>query len=469
MPLVWEITNELKQWLTPEKLRALNERWHEQGGGHAEAVIDDLASLLTRPDIHYESILGYLELQFRRHRPVAIRRDYHALYSWLIEMIYFLLYYRHTNNAQQIEGALSNLDGINHFAEGNAPLWVFTLNHDIIIECVAAKHNIALTCGFSSEVITLPRRDAKGAKTADLRAEVITGQQLETAAMQFLPSGSPGINLLKIHGGLDQFTFRNGKDLLRVLPDENSVSSLLRSLRIANEELFYLDEGGRKPKASNEIAYADDEGEMQFLRRCLLSGAFKFDPRRDQVLPKKMLDHFSANINFLSCLVCIGYGFGDNHINQIIREWLEFSGERRIEIVGPGVTSVPPFLLHLAPQVTLFDAKASDYLDRSAGITRTRTEVLRKRFSVWARSRPKEDVNEEFGAFLQKHMEDVVRTIAEKVLAMPKRQDGDVDLTAIGMTPGELANQILTEVGPQTEDGLLEAFLERLENPPAKG
>lgn len=103
---------------------------------------------------------------------------------------------------------------------------------------------------------------------------------------------------------------------------------------------------------------------MQFLRRTLLSGAFKFDGRHTQVMPQRMLAHFKANINYISKLICIGYGFADIHINQVFREWLEFRDGRQLEIVGPGLSSIPSCLLHLAPQVRLVDNKASEYFDR---------------------------------------------------------------------------------------------------------
>jgi hypothetical protein len=45
MPLVWELTEGLKQWLTPDKLRRFNEGWHLQGGGKSDAVIEDFLSV----------------------------------------------------------------------------------------------------------------------------------------------------------------------------------------------------------------------------------------------------------------------------------------------------------------------------------------------------------------------------------------------------------------------------------------
>ena len=124
-------------------------------------------------------------------------------------------------------------------------------------------------------------------------------------------------------------------------------------------------------KTTNEISYADDLGVMQFLRRSLLAGAYKFDARRTQVLPKSMLKHFRQNLNYVSTLACIGYGFGDLHINMVLREWLELSSDRQLEIVSPIVQDMPSFLLHLSPQVVITNSLATDYLDGNAGIVRS--------------------------------------------------------------------------------------------------
>ena len=242
-------------------------------------------------------------------------------------MVYHILYIRHIKNVSYIERHLHYYEGIAHLAELNKPLWIFSLHHDVIIDALAIYYNIPLNCGFSNEIVTLPRRDKNGAKIGELRAETISGDQLESGGIPFSQTRTIGINLLKIHGSLDVFTFRDGKDLLRILPIEHSVSGVIEALRAANEELVYIHPAApdRPAKGTNEIVYADDEGEMQFLRRTLLAGAFKFDRRRSQVLPLRLLDHFRASINHVSTLICIGYGFGDAHINQVIREWLELA------------------------------------------------------------------------------------------------------------------------------------------------
>jgi hypothetical protein len=175
-----------------------------------------------------------------------------------------------------------------------------------------------------------------------------------------------------------------------LLPLTADWNGFIETLRAANEDLIYVIPGfGGRAKAANEIAYADEAGEMQFLCRSLLAGAYKFDSRRSQVLPVSMLKHFRENLNFVTTLVCIGYGFGDFHINSILREWLEFIPERSLEIVNPSAKYVPAFLLHLLPQVTITPCNATDYLDKEAGIVRTRLERAEKRLANLVRSKRK--------------------------------------------------------------------------------
>ncbi|GAA0781182.1 hypothetical protein GCM10009108_22240 [Castellaniella ginsengisoli] len=384
MPLVWELTKELKNWLTPEKLRTLNQGWRTQGGGYPDEVIDSFTSALERPDLHYEALLGYLETQYRRHQPN--QEHYHGLYSWLVEMVYHLLYARHIKNLEFFQKTLPWYSGILTLENRNCPLWVFSLNHDLIIESIAAKFDISIYSGFSERKISLPRRNQTGEQIGELFAQTLSEDEIN-GALHFPNPPKKGIYLLKIHGALDVFAYEDGKNLLKITPNENTVDSLLESLRSVNEEVFYPFPGSPNGRANtiNEIAYADKSGEMQFLRRTLLAGAYKFDARQSQVLPHAFLEQFKTNINFLTSLICIGYGFGDLHINAVIREWLELTSDRRLKIVNPGVTEIPAFLLHLAPQIEVISNSATDYFDSIGNITRNQREKLEKRLSVCIR------------------------------------------------------------------------------------
>lgn len=415
MPLVWELTSELKKWLTAEKFKLFNVGWRQQGEGHSDEVIEDFLSVLAREDLHYESVLGYLDVQARRRSSKA--SEYHSLYTWLVEIIYYKLYFRHIHGADFIVGHLEWYKGIVHLYEENEPLWVFSLNHDSIIEMVAQKFSIPLFSGLFASDIKLPRRDMEGNVVGYIAVETIDQKTLDHGAMNFPNPAKKGIYLLKLHGALDVFTFNDGHDLMKLLPDGETPEAVVSVLRAANEELVYLAPGmpGGKVKALNEIAYTDSDGEMQFLRRSLLSGARKFHEHATQVLPKSMLKHFKANINFISKLVCVGYGFGDHHVNEVLKEWLEFSSDRSIEIINPGLRELPSFLLHLAPQVRIVNSGATEYFDSVAGIERTEAELLSKQISAASRRAGHQRsalILEEFRQEEERRTEDaVLRTI----------------------------------------------------------
>ena len=117
---------------------------------------------------------------------------------------------------------------------------------------------------------------------------------------------------------------------------------------------------------------------MQFLRRSLLAGAFKFEDTATQVIPLAMLGQFRSSLNFTHTLICIGYGFSDIHINSILRKWLEFDAGRSFEIIAPGIRAIPPFITHLAPQVTLHNVTATAYLQRFSLKPLTTSELATK-------------------------------------------------------------------------------------------
>jgi hypothetical protein len=271
-------------------------------------------------------------------------------------------------------------------------------------------------------------------------------------------SGPIGINLLKIHGALDVFSYRDGKDFAKLVPDAPTVRGIIDMLAIAEHELIFVDPArSRSFKATNEITYADDEGVMQFLRRSLVAGTHKFDNRHSQVIPKEFLKQFASNINFVSTLICIGYGFGDSHINQVLVDWLEWSSERKLEIVSPG-PRVPPFLLHLRPQVEIHNEAASDYLDRAAGIVRTRRELSQRRLGRWfSKYRKAPQEQQRFLTFMQERQNDSFRELLVRMKARIDAGEGG-RLAESPLAAGVLEQELQRE-NEISFDALVEEFL----------
>ena len=449
MPVASGLTTELKSWLTPQKLRDLNTRWQRHRCGYADVVIDNFVSALSRQDQNYENLLGYLEVQYARNSEMA--EDYHGLHSWLVQLVYYLLYYRHINNLAYIQRQIPNYAGLVAFVEQNHPLWIFSLNHDVLVECIALTHALPLSCGFTEELVHLPRTTASASNIiAPLKAEILPAKNIKSIGMHFLPLGRRGINLLKIHGGLDTFTFRNGNDLLRILPLCDSVEGLINSLRAVNEEIWHPASSRIRP--INEVAYADQAGEMQFLRRSLLAGTFKFDPRHNQVLPHDLLEHFRTHLNFIHTLVCIGYSFGDDHVNRIIRDWLELRPSRNLVVVGPSITAVPAAFLHVASQLQLSTLTTTDYLDSHAGIQRSKSEMTEKKFTAYVRGTGK-DAMKELLSFSREHTLGRFQEWFDKI----SQQDSRLDIGLLSVPPETLVEEVKKLI-PSTDE-ILEEFV----------
>lgn len=462
MPLAAELTDELRDWLTPAKLRHLNDGWRQQGGGYSDAAIEGLAGVLVRQDMTYEHILGHLQVEQAR----ANSQEHHGLIAFLSEMLYALLKERHVLNPGFIARAIRNLDGVKRLAEVHRPLWVFSLNHDLVVECFSAYSGVPLECGYGEERVRLPRRDAAGATVGEIEALVMRREQLREGRLSFFGPGTAGINLLKIHGSLDEFAFNDGEDLLKIAPAENTISATLTALDLVNREVRYIDPRwpGGVVRGTNEIVYEDAEGEMQFLRRSLLGGMFKFQGQQGQTVPEELLGYFESALNRLSALICIGYGFGDPHINQAIRAWLERTEERRLTIVDPAISRVPDSLLHLSPQIRMEAVTATDYLDREGGVTRTRRERLEEEMSRVIRA------DRARGKVLLAEWQE--RTMAglmdrtEGLIARLPRKGSDVDLDSLGVSSEDLPDWVREQIQVPSIEEMLEEFLEQATESP---
>lgn len=349
LPLVWELTAEIRNWLTPEKIDWINDQWKSQGGGRSQKVVELTKRLLGNKDLHYEAILGALEVAINRERDAHERQELHGQYSWLLQMICYMLNQRQIKNKEFISGVVEDYFGIQKMADENRPLWVFSLNHDVNFEIIAAAHGIPVKSGFNEE-IEIPERTPDGKIIGKLRFKKISRSSFTDNRYDFFKKGDYGINLVKLHGALDVFATGDDLSYVKLQPDKNSIAGVIEALERANMNLQCV------PflAVTNEIAYTDDSGEIQFLRRTLLSGAHKFTGKASQLAPPEFLKLFEFNINFISEITCVGYSFGDHHIDSCFRNWLSFSSDRKIVVVNPAfsnVCDIPVSYLHLSEQI----------------------------------------------------------------------------------------------------------------------
>lgn len=61
MPLIKELTKELKDFLTIKKLTEINNAWNVSNNGVSSQVIADFSKALQNPEYHYENLIGWLQ------------------------------------------------------------------------------------------------------------------------------------------------------------------------------------------------------------------------------------------------------------------------------------------------------------------------------------------------------------------------------------------------------------------------
>jgi hypothetical protein len=368
MPLRADINAEILAWLSPAALRRLHDTWRARGFGRPDEVIEDVARWLGEEQFDYEAVLDHLEARYLDDARAGFAEAYHALYAWLAQVVYQILYRRQVERRDAFREGLQYFEGIVPLCRQNRPLWIFSLNHDVLVECIAALFGIEINCGFSARTVALPCRNAAGAVIANLTAEVLTDAEMAGGNLPFCKPGWPGINLLKLHGGLDVFRLGDSPDLVRLRPAEETFDAIIDALQIANEGL--LDAGlaaSLVPDAlalTNQIPYVDRDEQPRTLIRSLRASATRLTDPFPQLMQRRRLEYFRGSLAGVDRLVAIGTSMTCAEVNDIVRDWLEAAPHRRLEIVAPGAQQFPGFLRPLAAQVERTPASATTYFER---------------------------------------------------------------------------------------------------------
>ncbi len=365
MPLVWELTAEIKRFFIKSNLENLNNGWRLQGGGWGSNTIAEVKRLLETKEMHYENIIGNVEVLFSRERNAERMQELAGVHAFLLQTVYGLLLERQVKNMYYALGVLDDdYGGFRKIAEQNRPLWVFSVNHDLIVELLASKLWIPIKCGFGDRA-TLSMRSEPNGESAEVSFDLLTRESIKTNNYDFLKQGELGINLIKLHGALDIFGYKDELNYLKILSRDNRPESYVHQMWLIDRinQNVATKHMGRTIRgyAINEHSYFDEAGKMQYLRNSILSGAHKFSNKISQIVPSEFLGIFGSYLNWCNELICIGYSFGDSHVDTVLKNWLSASHDRRLTIINPGIDCCPGSLGHLYNQVTCISQGASDY------------------------------------------------------------------------------------------------------------
>lgn len=345
MPLVWEFTDTLsRNILSRLDIKLFN--------FHGDTRIKTrFSSIFQSETMHYEEMLKSLEDWKIQAQTPKEKQIVDGLIGQVTECIQLLLLEIQEKCLPRMKVRFENYFGLEALLENQGRIEVFSLNHDLIIEELSAYFNLGLKDGFYAN------REHGYNNLGEFR--LITSEELSNQNLDFFEKNEKGINLLKLHGSFDIFAIEDKKTYLKSVGD-GSFGSFVSAIRnIESKSLEVCKK--MQIRGVNELLVNDSSGELQFLRRFLLSGGHKFNGKFEQIAPVALFDAFKSRINNVQELVVIGYGFGDEHVNEVIVKWIE-NPQKQLTICNPYCEEIPEFLQAYQAQVNIIKKGITDYL-----------------------------------------------------------------------------------------------------------
>lgn len=379
MPLVWEFTNILRSNVMK---RLDSNLFNFKGELEFRNIFEQI---LCNPNLHYEQMIHELEniyIDRSKHSDLA-----RTAALQLTECVQILLLEDQQLTTEFFSQRVKSYDGIKGLLRQNPCLHVFSLNHDVNFEEICKFHEIPCKDGFFDSPVE------RYAHIANFRS--ITASQLKNAEFNFYSPLEVGVNLLKLHGSLDMFAVEDKKLFLKCFPpDGSSIGEHVEEIRKIESHSIALSTTHRS-RITMELEVLDNSGELQFLRRSLLSGGHKFDGIFDQIVPTAFLEEFKSRISYISELDVIGYGFGDIHINNIILDWLR-RPDATMTIFDPHRKFIPDDFIRFSEQIDIEPKGLTKYLQAyeekppspesvamSEFLDFTRENLKKRRLSTW--------------------------------------------------------------------------------------
>lgn len=213
-------------------------------------------------------------------------------------------------------------------------LWVLTLNHDVLVEMLCIDYGIPLREGYS-EVMEIPASNRELGKM--IAFGCISAMEKRIDSLHYFHS-SKGINVLKIHGGLNEFLQGDDKTgrkrMLFSMSDIHSSGEYLSRIeQFIHTPHYYIQE--EAIRVGSEICFSDVDGEMQFMQPSILTGSKKYHQTLSAYPREEKMELFSSALERIDELFIIGYSFGDKHINNRIVHAMHLNNQMRVCIVNP--------------------------------------------------------------------------------------------------------------------------------------
>ncbi|WP_407274455.1 hypothetical protein V6C39_21280 [Dickeya ananatis] len=344
MPLVWSFTATLRENIL-KRVDTYLFYFSEN-----KNIRERFVSIISNTGMHYEQMVSELET-WMLSATGEERETVGGLITQTTECIQLLLLELQEKCLSRMDLTFHDYFGLKKIVSEFGVLDIYSLNHDLIIEELCSFYEIPLKDGFYGD------RDHGYSHLGSFR--VATKNELQQHKLDFFDHNGSGINLVKLHGSLDIFAIEDKEKYLKSVGN-SQFGSYIRAIR--NIERLSLQECHEsKFRAVNELVVSDDSGQIQFLRRSLLTGGNKFSEKFEQIAPKELFEEFRSKIQSIRELIVVGYSFGDEHVNEVLENWLNISGTKLV-ICDPNRTEIPDFIANKSSQVEIRNIGFTDLL-----------------------------------------------------------------------------------------------------------
>ncbi|WP_397538150.1 hypothetical protein [Rummeliibacillus pycnus] len=349
MPLAHNLTRDFFSFLTPEKTKNFIEMWkshdpYGEGRPLDKEIFDEVYDIYIKfyqdDNCNYEEFLKEIQNLGKMVVDQPKRDSLHYAFSKFYDIITYMLWIYQKFNFSIFDSNMNYYKKFSEYVPDNEELWVVSLNHDLYIEMLCLEMGIPISFG-SDNKLNIPIDNYNLNNT--LSFELIKREDLNLNKMNFIQN-SRGINLLKLHGALNEFTYNDDKNLLHVSLEDCSTAKeyLNKNYKVHHDLKYYIN--GTLANMSNEIIVSDENGIMQFLRSSIKMGGDKYSIKFDLKPGEEKLYLFEEILKQVEEITIIGYSFSDKHVNLRLYNAMLLNPHLKIHIIDPFNTKTPAIL-----------------------------------------------------------------------------------------------------------------------------
>lgn len=295
-----------------------------------KAIFEGIDLLLSYEGTNYEELLSNLQkLGNAPGKTQSDRDSYHYLFGIFYEIIHQILTLYQKASYQELyiknRSWFSNLRSLLSEKE----TWVFTLNHDLYMECLAIDMEIPITYGDRSNLI-LPISNLE--MNNEICFTYSNRDELSYRGQGYFKNEF-GINLVKVHGGLSELLYKDGSMICNQSLSHFSSEELIADFIKIDNMAYYHDD--IKVPSGKDRVITDPNGELDIICKSMLTGGSKYSLTTNEKEGEEKLKLFDEMLRDIDELTIIGYGFGDRHINYRLSNAMVLNCSLKIRVVDP--------------------------------------------------------------------------------------------------------------------------------------